>query len=116
MKAIFVLFLFYGLSQNIGVNAQTSTDSCVVVIPSVVTVKCGSVLQRDFDLEVYSNCEPTSFLIQVYNRWGEMLFESTTISKWFDMTKFPDGVFVYIVKVDFGEGIKEIKGYVTKLN
>lgn len=110
MRLLFISFLFSFVTL-----AQNSTDSCEIYIPYIVTVKCGSIIQNDYLLEVQSNCTPTSYSIQVFNHWGELVFKSNSITDWFDMKNLPVETYAYLIKVDFGEGEQNLTGAVTLL-
>jgi len=60
------------------------------------------------------------FLIQIFNRWGKLMFESTeTAFKWdgrnLDGQECIDGVYYYIAKTVYRSNNKEYKGTVTLL-
>jgi len=61
------------------------------------------------------------FFMQIFDRWGTLLYSSKDINKGWDGTvkgtKAADGVYVYVVKVVGGNGVgkKEFKGHVTLL-
>jgi gliding motility-associated-like protein len=39
----------------------------------------------------------TRFKISIYNRWGELVFESEEVDKRWDAKGVPEGVYVYVV-------------------
>ena len=55
-----------------------------------------------------------SVRMQIYNRWGELVFESTNPSERWDGTyrnkECPIGVYIYSVDVTYRDGRKEVKG------
>lgn len=65
--------------------------------------------------------KPEGFLMEIYDRWGEMVFSTKDINKGWDGTykgtRSPEGVYIYSVKVIGGNNIgkKEFKGHVSLL-
>ena len=63
----------------------------------------------------------TSFNMNIYNRWGQLVFTSNSLDGrgWdgrFNGSEQPQGVFVYIIDVTFKDGQKEHhQGNVTLL-
>ncbi len=67
------------------------------------------------ELQVFSNCETISYNFKVYNRWGGLLFSSSSIDEpWRgenrDGRKVGLGVYVYLVTLEFN-----VNGVVTKI-
>jgi gliding motility-associated-like protein len=65
--------------------------------------------------------KPDGYVMQIFDRWGTLIFTTRDINKGWDGTvkgqKAAEGVYVYSVKVigDNGVGKKEFKGHVTLL-
>lgn len=61
----------------------------------------------------------TSYTMQIFNRWGEIIFETEDYNKQWGLTdrsqdiKFPSGVYVYKIKV--ATPTKEIKEYIGRV-
>lgn len=76
---------------------------CVYEFPSVFTPN-GDGLNDAFST-LTNTCSPVNYMIQIFNRWGEQVFESDNpFSPWngkFNQEDCPDGVYYYIVSHDF---------------
>ena len=62
----------------------------------------------------------TNYTIEIYNRWGQMVFKSTTLdNQWdgkFQQKNSPPGTYVYKIKTtDFGTELKLIKSGTVSL-
>ena len=62
----------------------------------------------------------TNYIIEIYNRWGQMVFKSTTLdNQWdgkFQEVNSPPGTYVYKIKTnDFGVDLKLIKSGTVSL-
>ena len=62
----------------------------------------------------------TDYIIEIYNRWGQMVFKSTTLdNQWdgkFQQKNSPPGTYVYKIKTtDFGTELKLIKSGTVSL-
>ena len=62
----------------------------------------------------------TNYIIEIYNRWGQMVFKSTNIiNQWdgkFQQINSPPGTYVYKIKTtDFGTELKLIKSGTVSL-
>lgn len=67
-------------------------DSCSVYIPNAITPDCDE-FECEF-LEIRSNCEMKEFKLEIYNRWGELVFVSSDDKKRFDSSDVKNGVFL----------------------
>jgi gliding motility-associated-like protein len=89
-------------------------------MPNVFTPNTDSLNER---FAPDTDCEPDEYLLQVYNRWGEMLFESFEYqNKWdgsYAGVPVPEGVYFWILLVsEKRDGIsnrKPLSGTVTVL-
>ena len=62
----------------------------------------------------------TNYIIEIYNRWGQMVFKSTSLdNQWdgkFQQINSPPGTYVYKIKTtDFGVDLKLIKSGTVSL-
>ena len=62
----------------------------------------------------------TNYIIEIYNRWGQMVFKSTNLdNQWdgkFQPINSPPGTYVYKIKTtDFGAELKLIKSGTVSL-
>ena len=62
----------------------------------------------------------TNYIIEIYNRWGQMVFKSTNLdNQWdgkFQQINSPPGTYVYKIKTtDFGTELKLIKSGTVSL-
>lgn len=77
-------------------NASTfaqDCDSCDIFVPNTLTPDCEE-FGCEF-LKIVSNCEISEFELSIFNRWGELVFESADQQKEFDSTTFKEGVYVW---------------------
>ncbi len=112
MRLMLILFLMLFASN--GLQAQDCPDTCEVHIPNVLHADADC-----FDchyLEIRSNCDFENFHLIIFNRWGEVIFESDDHKEKFDGTEVKDGTYTFQIEVEFCNG-KEVKrnGYVNVL-
>jgi hypothetical protein len=72
MRLPFLLFLSLALS----VHLFAQKDTCKIVVSNAITPNDG-----DECLKVRCNCPIKDLKIQVYDRWGTLLFEGTSVDK-----------------------------------
>lgn len=107
----------------------STPDGCEVskLLPVLVKINCGEVLipsafspngdgQNDL-FEIRGRCV-FSRIMQVYNRWGEKIFESDSLGSSWDGTHkgkaLNPGAYVYVVDITFQDGTNEVvKGSVS---
>ena len=124
-----ILVTVYFLMSFAALNAQTQIhylpDSCNTYIPKVITMCCRNFSDwRDCEIfKVYTECPFDSFQMTIYDRWGEIIFESDDIEKGWDPyrpVKFMDGVYFYRLIFVYNEkdpdSKREFLGHVTFLN
>ena len=122
MKVLTALFLALLSLQTLSQNEDNSIDTCHIVFPSVINSSCPPA---DGD-KIRYNCIPDKFVLKLFNRWGNLVFETTDIDikldKLIDQTvttgnnRLPQGTYFYIFSAKFPDG-KEIEdevGYVFK--
>ena len=90
---------------------------CNLTIPNIITPNSDPWNQNFVipNLEYYPN---SAFI--VYNRWGKKVYESSNYQNDWDGENLADGVYYYVLKVNFGntgngEKIEEHHGTVTIL-
>ena len=109
---------------TVTINNCSNTDSvyvandCYVDIPNVFTPNGDGINDFFFPRSLLAS-GLTSFKMNIYNRWGQQIFESTSLdgSGWdgrLNGMPQPSGVYVYTIDVTFKDGQKEKhKGNVT---
>jgi len=102
--------------------AEQLKDSCQVYIPNVSGIIHHTInaINAPHCLEyrwgVYSNCELQDFELRVFNRWGEMVYESYKQEERWDGVGMVDGVYVYVLKYkNENDETRRYKGYLTLL-
>ncbi len=100
-----------GCSRNFSVNVEfKDCFSCTVFIPGAFTPNGDGL--NDV-LKGYSNCPLENYQLQIYNRWGQKLFETNTITKGWDGTykgkKLPIDVYVYLIRFKNSHNEKNYK-------
>jgi gliding motility-associated-like protein len=97
-----------------------SPDSCDrdFTLPNVFTPDNGDNLNNTFHGLTFGNYK--NFLIKIFNRWGELMFESTTQHfEWDGKNQSgkncPAGVYYFIGKLEHPLDTRELKGFVTLL-
>ena len=99
MKTVFHRFLLFPLLLvGFGCFAQ-DCDSCEYYIPNALTPDCGSYPCEV--LEIATSCPFTKFDFTIFNRWGEIVFQSTDPKIRFDSTGNPDGTYVWKLVAEF---------------
>lgn len=58
---------------------SSSSDCCYMYIPNVSSVDC-EWPDDSYTFQIFSNCEMIEFELTIYNRWGEIMFESNDIN------------------------------------
>jgi len=98
-----------GTSKAI-INVKDSDCSCSVYAPNAFTPD-NNGLNDQFISQ--SACSPMSFEIQVYNRWGEMIFQSNDISKGWDGNYkgavCPDGIYYWQITYKMPNTTEQLK-------
>ena len=114
----------YTLTVNISgcINGETITvkNDCYMNIPNVFTPNNDGLNDYFFPRQ-YLTSGLTTFSMSIYNRWGQLVFESTSLDGrgWdgkFNGVDQIEGVYVYIIDATFKDGQKEHhQGNVTLL-
>lgn len=92
------LFIFAFLFANYSIG-QECPDSCQLNIPNSLTTDCD-----DFNcgiLNIETTCPITNFHLLIFNRWGEVLFESDDIENKFDCGENKDGTYTLKLTGEF---------------
>ena len=112
--------------SRVTIGGCSGTDSilvdkdCYVNIPNSFTPD-GDGVNDYFLPRQFLSRSLTAFKMSIFNRWGQIVYESSTLngSGWdgkFNGKEQPQGVFVYIIDVSFDNGVKEhYTGNVTLL-
>ena len=112
--------------SRVTIGGCTDTDSllvnkdCYVDIPNSFTPN-GDGMNDFFLPRQFLSRSLNSFKLSIFNRWGQIIYESSTLNGrgWdgkFNDKDQPVGVYVYIIDVSFDNGVKEhYTGNVTLL-
>ncbi|MCX6352695.1 MAG: PKD domain-containing protein, partial [Bacteroidetes bacterium] len=112
----------YGCEDTTSRKIDVINDHVVIRIPNVFTPKNNDTINNTFQV-VCSNVEPfikhiNKFNMKIYSRWGELVFESSDITKGWDGTfqgrDAQEGVYIYLITTDC-ENKKYLKGNVSLL-
>ena len=92
--------------------SQECPDSCKVFIPNNLTSDCDGV---DCEiLKITSNCTFKQMNFTLFNRWGEIIFETDDQNKPFNSHGYPAGTYLWRLKALSCKDKKmEYTGYVT---
>jgi len=108
------------------INGCSSTDTvvvqnnCYLDIPNAFTPNGDGLNDYFFPRNLLSK-GLTSFSMQIYNRWGQLIFETQSLDGrgWdgrFNDVPQPEGVFIYVIDASFLDGQKEHRqGSITLL-
>ncbi len=103
-----------------GTDSIMVNKDCYIDIPNSFTPNGDGV--NDFFLpRQFLSRSLNSFKMSIYNRWGQVIYESSSLNGrgWdgkFNDKDQPQGVFVYVIDVSFDNGVKEhYTGNVTLL-
>ena len=106
---------YYSTTVTIGGCSASDTvfvaNDCYMDLPNVFTPN-GDGVNDYFYPRQYLTKGITTFSMNIYNRWGQKLFETESIDGrgWdgrFNGKEQPEGVYVYIIEVSFKDGQKE---------
>ena len=106
---------YYSATVTIGGCSASDTvfvaNDCYMDMPNVFTPN-GDGVNDYFYPRQYLTKGITTFTMDIYNRWGQKLFETESIDGrgWdgrFNGKEQPEGVYVYIIDVSFKDGQKE---------
>jgi hypothetical protein len=105
---LLILLLF----QTLFSFSQVNCDTCKVFFSNSLTPDCDQV-GCEF-LEVVSNCVFKEYQLLIFNRWGEIIFESEQIERKFDSSKVKEGTYLWKIKGVFCENSTfEKNGYLN---
>jgi gliding motility-associated-like protein len=106
-----------------GCYTQTTlkvVEDCYMNVPNVFSPN-GDGINDYFNPRYLLSNGLTSFKMEIYNRWGQLIFETSSLEGrgWdgkFNDVQQPQGVFVYVIDATFKDGQKEHhQGNVTLL-
>jgi gliding motility-associated-like protein len=101
-------------------DSITVSNDCYMNLPNVFTPNGDGVNDYFFPRQLLTR-GLTSFSMNIYNRWGQLIFETTSLDGrgWdgkFNDVPQPEGAYVYIIDATFKDGQKEHhQGNVTLL-
>ncbi len=109
---------------TVNINGCESSDSvviakdCYINIPNIFTPNGDGINDYFFPRSLLTR-GLTKFSMSIYNRWGQVVFESTTLDGrgWdgsFNGVPQPEGVFIYVINAEFKDGqIEHHQGNIT---
>ncbi len=104
-------------AATVNVNHCEATDSvwvtndCNMVLPNIFTPN-GDGVNDYFSPRRFVNGSLISFKMDIYNRWGQLIFETKNVEGrgWdgkFNDLEQPEGVYVYLIEATFKDGKTE---------
>ena len=100
-----------------GQNSQDTVltnDTCYIRIPNILNSSCPPAHEN----WVYYNCVPDSMEFKLFNRWGNLVFETDDIeanwngeSNLMENKQLPEGTYFYILTYVFPGKGEERTGY-----
>lgn len=101
--------------EDIAEQILTVKDALIYYIPNSFTPD-GDDFNEQFKPIFYSGLDIYDFHMQIYNRWGELIFESYNVNSGWDGSYgggeiVEDGVYVY--KIEYGDTMSDEKHFLT---
>ncbi len=103
MKLIFAYCLLFIVSTFSFAQEKSIVDSCFVRLQSAITVN-----SDDQQVRIIQNCYFDSISIRIYNRWGEIMYETNQVAldhsinwEWWKNKELKSEVYVWMIKVHF---------------
>ena len=107
-----MLFLFLPLLGFSCSSMGVKMDTCKIIAPKQVTIDCMNGNDYQFLLEC--NCQVEEVQLFIFNRWGEVLFETDDINYFWDASNEESGTYIWLVKGAYTNGnYFEERGTVT---
>lgn len=94
MNRLLVFIFFFSTS-----TLAQDCDSCDIFVPNSLTPDCEE-FGCEF-LKIVSNCDIHEFELSIFNRWGELVFESLDQQKEFDSSNEKEGVYFWTLSYAF---------------
>ena len=112
-KTVYILTLILGFClaamaqspQGFGSNASNGTI-CPLYIPNAFTPNGDNINDR-FELRISENCEAIKFSLQIFDRWGRMVYQSESMDldqAWdgkFENREMEAGVYLFKIQAEF---------------
>ena len=124
MKTLLIFFFF--LLVNFSFSQSDKTDSvecCFPYAPKIVMSDCDLSTDDGFNIYLLDDEVISGYKMMVFNRWGEIVFQSTDPDeKWYPWDhKLPEGVYIWAIQENLDEDFDAIpekskfkyKGHVT---
>ena len=122
MKGLLLVIVLWS-GFVVGQDGKTEEKDTCLNIPGTL------VKNNDDKLKIINHCTIVSFHIQLYNRWGNLLYESDHFAIPFDLDinertgkksgieKFPSGTYFYTITYRTQEDVESVtlKGYLNIL-
>ena len=91
--------------------AGTECSNCIVQVPNIFTPNNDGV-NDEFGI-LSHNCSIIAFSLEIYNRWGELVFNSDDVDKWWDGNHngkpAPIEAYFYIAQYHYSNGSSQQK-------
>ena len=120
MQRLLLIFSFLMIcsSWSIGQEFDTTSDTCRLEVPNTFSPDCCDWGQCD--LRILSNCDFNSFNLKIFNRWGEVIFESKSRNERWDAiyngNLVRDGTYTWKITGEYLSGRRiELTGHVNVL-
>ncbi len=113
-KSVYILSMILGLGlgmamaqspQSFGSSASNATI-CPLYIPNAFTPN-GDGINDIFELKISENCEVVKFSVQVFDRWGRMVYQGENMDRdqaWdgkFENKELEQGVYLFKIQAEF---------------
>ena len=87
--------------------AENLEDTCKWEIPTSISMDCTN--GKDYQFQVAYSCELEDFNLTVYDKWGNLLYESKNIKDIWDASNNEGGKFVWMIEGKYisGENFKK---------
>lgn len=87
-----IAFLFY-IGLSLSGQAQSPADTCFIYVPNMLS---GSGDCFDCDkLRIGSDCDFTEFKFRLFDRWGNLIFETTDPAFEYEPDGVKEGTYFY---------------------
>ncbi len=114
MRSLLLIALFLAINTLYGQDTIGRADTCEIFIANVITPSCNG----SSDMLVHSKCALDDFQINIYDRWGTLLFTSADLNEMWqpDYNAHGDDTFYWVLRALKPDGQEvNMKGTLTVL-
>ena len=116
MKSKILSILLIVCSTSFSQKDTTNNRNSCWFVPNIVSYTC-DVNYVDYEFIVMTRCALKTYKINVFNRWGELLFESNDIDKYWNSIEVENGTYIYQINGKYEDNTEYIfYGIVVKLD